>query len=172
MADDVKLSVVCDGVAEADPDGLIDLRRAFIAAGHELLHLDEFLRKRKLRVQLNARGLEQSSHRLLREILHTAAHVAGPLIDGRIRSVVNRREGKFVHPRGDVALGRGVADRLAGAERHAEHGVLTETHRTSQRSDLTVVHHIERDVVPSAAQLAEQSLHPTLEKLFRHATKQ
>ena len=172
MADDVELGVVRDGVAEAYPDGLIDVCRAIITTGHELLHLDEFFRERKFRVKLDARWLEQPSHRLLREILNTATHVAGPLINGRIRSVVNRREGQFVHPGGDVAFGRDVADRLAGAERHTEHGVLPKSHRTGQRRHLSVVHHVEGNVFPCATQLAKQTLHPALEKLLRHATKE
>jgi hypothetical protein len=96
-----------------------------------------------------ARLVGEPRHGLLREILHAAAGVARPLVDGRVRAVVDGREGELVQPGRDVAAGPDVAAGLARPHRDPEHGVVAERHGAGERGDLAVVRDLEGDAAPA-----------------------
>ena len=155
--DRVEVGEVRDAVAEVDPDRLVDLARPRVALGHQPLHLDQALGERHLGGKRDPRRRQQPAHRLLREVLRADARVARPLVDRGALAVVDRHEGELVEPGRDVAVGRDVAGRRAGAERDAEHGVRAQRHRARERRHLAVVHHLERHAAPPLLQRAEQA---------------
>src|SRR5690242_417170 len=96
-------------------------------------------------VDVDAGRGEQATDGLLREVLHAAAAVAGPLVERGRRVVVDGDEGQLVQPAGDVTVAVHEAGRGAGAEGDAQDGVSADRHRAGQRCHLTIVDDGERN---------------------------
>ena len=146
MLDLIELGVERNRVAEVHADGVINLRGALVALGHQLLHDLQLLRRRQRLVQLDARSGCELDDRVLREVFHAAAVVARPLVDHRVLAEVDRHESELVEPAGDVALLVHIAAGLARTHRHAEHRIVLEIHRAGQRGDVAVVGDLDGDV--------------------------
>src|ERR1039458_7649573 len=121
IADLVKIGVMSDVVAEVDSDGFVDFARARIAGRDEVLDLNQFAGQRHVARKIDAGGLEQAAHGLLRKILGADARVAGPFVHGRVLAIIHGRKRELVEPGGDVALGSDVAGRQARSHGDAQH---------------------------------------------------
>ncbi|MFM1945123.1 MAG: hypothetical protein RI897_4105 [Verrucomicrobiota bacterium] len=100
----VELGIEGEGVAEVDADGGVDFFCAGVVLFHEFLDEDEFFREGHFFRGGDAGGLEESADGLLGEVEGADALVFGPFIDGALGLDVDRGEGEFIEPAGDVAL--------------------------------------------------------------------
>ena len=144
MAAAVQPGIARQGVAQPDAQRLIDRRRPLIATGHICLHRPQPLRQ-GITAESKARPLRQADHTLLGEVAGAAAHVAGPVVPGRLGGHVHRHEGQLVEPAGDAEVLIHETARLAGAHGDAQHAALLQRHGAGEGGHVAVVHHPTRD---------------------------
>ena len=172
VAQVIEVGPMGHGIAEAGADGLVEACGPFIAGGHVFLNFHEALGQRERGGDVEACGRDEASDGLLAEELDAAAAVAAPFVGRTIRPVIDRGEGQFIEPTGDVALGGDQTSRGAGAHGDAEHGVDAERHGGGQRGDFAVIHHVEGDAIPLFAEGEEDVSDMGVEVFFGDATEQ
>ena len=173
MADVIEPGVVGDGVAEVHADALVDLRGHGVARGHLLLHHLQLLGRGQALVQLDARGGGQLDHRILGEVLHTAAVVAAPLVHHGGLAGVHRDEGQLIEPTQDVHVLVHKARGLAGAHGDAQDVAAVQIHGPGQGGHVAVVGHLDGDILPQLpCHVQVHGLDVPVEVLLAHLQEQ
>ena len=104
--------------------------------------------------------------------MRAATAIARPFIDGCVGIIVDGTKRQLVQPCGQLAPGRDVTARLAGAQRNAQHRVVLKGHGPGERCHFAIVHHDEGDSAPGALQVDEEISDLGLKKFSRHAAKE
>ena len=144
-----------NGVTEAGADGFVDPQSSRIARLGQRLHLFQFGGQRHVRRQFDSRRTQEARHRLLRKIGCSDAGIAGPLVHGRIITVIDRRESQLIQPTGNGAFRRDIPRGQAAPHCDAENAVVAHGHGSGQGGDFAIVHHLKRHSSPRDLQFAK-----------------